>query len=221
MRLLERENALRSLSEYAGQAMAGAGRVLLVAGEAGAGKSSLLEQFEVETPKARWLRAACDGLFTPRPLGPLFDVAEQLGGPLLDAARSGAAREALFSAVLRQVDEPGVLTIVAIEDLHWADEATLDLLRHLGRRLRHATTMVSCRTRRATSRSPPVTPCSGGLPGSAPAHGSPCRRPHSSEARSIPGSCARCAQAHSTPSMPSSPPGFSLPTGRRYVSATS
>jgi len=142
MRLLERENALRSLSEYAGQAMAGAGRVLLVAGEAGAGKSSLLEQFEVETPKARWLRAACDGLFTPRPLGPLFDLAEQLGGPLLDAARSGAAREALFSAVLRQVDEPGVLTIVAIEDLHWADEATLDLLRHLGRRLRHATTMV-------------------------------------------------------------------------------
>ena len=159
-------------------------------------------------------------LHTPSPWTAVR-LAEQLGGPLLDAARSGAAREALFSAVLRQVDEPGVLTIVAIEDLHWAEEATLDLLRHLGRRLRHATTMVSCRTRRATSRSPPVTPCSGGLPGSAPAHGSPYRRPHSSEARLIPGSCARCAQAHSTPSMPSSPPGFSLPTGRPYVSATS
>ncbi len=111
---------------------------MLVAGEAGVGKTALLERLARDLPDARWSWGACDGLFTPRPLGPLFDVAAQLGGPLAELCRAGAGRDELFSALLRQVSEPGVLDLVVIEDVHWADEATIDLLRFLGRRLKTA-----------------------------------------------------------------------------------
>ena len=93
-------------------------------------------------PDARWSWGACDGLFTPRPLGPLFDLAGQLGGELLDLCRARAPREELFGALLRQVSEPGTLNVVVIEDVHWADEATIDLLRFLGRRLRNAAVLL-------------------------------------------------------------------------------
>jgi DNA-binding CsgD family transcriptional regulator/tetratricopeptide (TPR) repeat protein len=142
MRLLERDVAMASLAEYAAEARRGDGRLVLVGGEAGAGKSALVEQLEAELPDARWRWGACDGLFTPRPLGPLFDVAGQLGGELLAACRSGAGREELFGALLRQVSEPGTLNVVVVEDVHWADEATVDMLRFLGRRLRSAPVLV-------------------------------------------------------------------------------
>jgi DNA-binding CsgD family transcriptional regulator/tetratricopeptide (TPR) repeat protein len=111
---------------------------VLVAGEAGVGKSVLVEQLQQDLPDARWSWGACDGLFTPRPLGPLFDLAGQLGGELEDLCQAGAAREDLFRALLRQVSGPGTLSVVVVEDVHWADEATVDLLRFLGRRLRDA-----------------------------------------------------------------------------------
>ena len=136
--LLERAVPLATLQELAAQARHGAGRLVLVGGEAGAGKSALLERFQQELPDARWSWGACDGLFTPRPLGPLFDLAGELGGPLLERCAAGADREELFRALLHQVCEPGELSIVVVEDIHWADEATLDLLSYLGRRLRDA-----------------------------------------------------------------------------------
>ncbi|MFC4586518.1 AAA family ATPase [Sphaerisporangium corydalis] len=142
MRLLERESSLASLAEYAAEARRGEGRLVLVAGEAGVGKSALVERFQRDLPDARWSWGACDGLFTPRPLGPLFDLADQLGGGLLDLCRAGAGREELFRGLLREVREPGVLDAVVIEDVHWADEATLDLLRFLGRRLRDASMLL-------------------------------------------------------------------------------
>jgi len=74
----------------------------------------------------------------PRPLGPLFDLADQLGGELLDLCRARVPREELFGALLRHVSEPGQLNVVVMEDLHWADEATIDLVRFLGRRVRNS-----------------------------------------------------------------------------------
>ena len=136
--LLERGAALASLAGYADEARQGDGRLVLVAGEAGVGKSALVEQLQDDLPDARWSWGACDGLFTPRPLGPLFDLAGQLGGELEELCRAGAAREDLFRALLRQVSEPGTLSVLVVEDVHWADEATVDLLRFLGRRLRDA-----------------------------------------------------------------------------------
>jgi DNA-binding CsgD family transcriptional regulator len=142
VRVLERQTQLEALTEYAGEARAGQGRLVLVAGEAGVGKSTLVERLEAQLPDARWFWGACDGLFTPRPLAPLVDVAAELGGDLAAGLRSGADRGDLFSALLRQVDQPGTLTVLVVEDVHWADEATLDLLRFLGRRIRGGSVLV-------------------------------------------------------------------------------
>jgi DNA-binding CsgD family transcriptional regulator/tetratricopeptide (TPR) repeat protein len=142
MALLERGASLASLAEYAQEARLGEGRLVLVGGEAGVGKSALVDQFARDEPAARWSWGACDGLFTPRPLGPLFDIAEQLGGELLGLCRARAAREELFGALLRQVSDSEALNVVVIEDVHWADEATLDLLGFLSRRVRNAAVLL-------------------------------------------------------------------------------
>jgi DNA-binding CsgD family transcriptional regulator/tetratricopeptide (TPR) repeat protein len=138
--LLEREGQLAALHEYAADALAGRGRLVLVSGEAGIGKSALIEAF---TAGQRGLRAAegrCDGLFTPRPLGPLYDVAAGLGGALLAACQAERPREELFGLLLEQLgDAP---TCIVLEDVHWADEATLDLVRFLGRRLKDLPALV-------------------------------------------------------------------------------
>ena len=125
--LLERKTALDQLAEIAGQARSGEGRLVLVEGEAGVGKSALLEQFAHDLPDSRLLSGACDGMFTPRPLGPLFDIAQQVHGRLQSLCRADASREQLFDALLTELCEPGPLPVVVIEDVHWADEATLDL----------------------------------------------------------------------------------------------
>jgi DNA-binding CsgD family transcriptional regulator/tetratricopeptide (TPR) repeat protein len=134
--LLERKTALDTLAELAAQARSGEGRLVLLEGEAGVGKSSLLEQFTHDLPGSRLLSGACDGMFTPRPLGPLFDIAQQARGHLHALCRADASREKLFDAFLGELCEPGPLPVVVIEDVHWADEATLDLLGFLARRIR-------------------------------------------------------------------------------------
>jgi DNA-binding CsgD family transcriptional regulator/tetratricopeptide (TPR) repeat protein len=134
--LLERDTQLDSLAEYAREARLGDGRLVLIAGEAGVGKSALVEQLARELQDVSWHWGACDGLFTPRPLGPLFDIAASLGGELVVLSRSGAPREELFGALLRQLSAPREVHVLVIEDLHWADEATIDLLRFLARRIR-------------------------------------------------------------------------------------
>jgi DNA-binding CsgD family transcriptional regulator/tetratricopeptide (TPR) repeat protein len=142
MALLERESPLASLLEYARDARQGDGRLVLVAGEAGVGKSALVEQLQADLPGARWSWGMCDGLSTPRPLGPLFDLADQLGGDLLQKCQANAPRFDLFAALIRQINTPGSLSVVVLEDVHWADEASVDLLRFLGRRLRGASVLL-------------------------------------------------------------------------------
>ena len=134
--LIERKTALDVLAEIAAQARSGEGRLVLLEGEAGVGKSALLEQFTSDLPDSRLLSGACDGMFTPRPLGPLFDIAQQVHGRLHSLCRADASREELFDALLTELWEPGPLPVVVIEDVHWADEATLDLLGFLARRIR-------------------------------------------------------------------------------------
>jgi hypothetical protein len=82
MELLERAHFLGALGEYASDAAAGRGRLVLVAGEAGVGKTALLEAFREQRADLRWWWSACDGSFTPRPLGPLYEIEVQVGGRL-------------------------------------------------------------------------------------------------------------------------------------------
>ena len=148
MVLLERDVPLALLADYADQARRGEGRVVLVAGEAGVGKSALLEQFAAGLTDARWCWGACDGLFTPRPLGAFLDIAGQLGGKLARLDQAQAPRDELFTALLGELGQPsrpgqpGGLRVVVIEDIHWSDEATLDLLRFLARRIREIPVLI-------------------------------------------------------------------------------
>jgi predicted ATPase len=71
----------------------GEGRMVLVAGEAGGGKTAFLRWFcESQGGSLRVLWGACEPLLTPRPLGPLFDVAEAVGGGLGELVIHGALR---------------------------------------------------------------------------------------------------------------------------------
>jgi DNA-binding CsgD family transcriptional regulator/tetratricopeptide (TPR) repeat protein len=135
MELLERSTFLDALSGYAAEAATGNGRLVLVSGESGIGKTALVETFQAQLHGARWLWGACDGLLTPRPLGPLFDIGAQAGGRLAALCRDGATRDQLFDAFLAELDSQPILTVAVIEDAHWADESTVDLLRFVGRRL--------------------------------------------------------------------------------------
>ncbi|MBO0980376.1 AAA family ATPase [Microbacterium sp. SD291] len=142
MELLERESQLSALREYADQARSGAGRLVLVAGEAGVGKSSLIESFERQTDAALWAWGACDPLSTPRPLGPLLDMAPVLGDDLERLCREGVSRDRIFEGARAALAGHGRLTVAVFEDVHWADDATLDLLRFLGRRVRELPALV-------------------------------------------------------------------------------
>jgi predicted ATPase len=134
MALLERDASLAELDMALKDAASGEGQVALVSGEAGIGKTSLVAWFAREQPgSVRLLWGACDALFTPRPLGPLHDMAMHMQGNLPALLNSDANRTAIFSAVLG--DLQGRPSIAVFEDVHWADEATLDLLRFLGRRI--------------------------------------------------------------------------------------
>jgi len=142
MHLLERDAVLAALTEYAEDARRGDGRVVLVAGEAGVGKTALVEALRAEGMDARWLWGACEGSFTPRPLGPVYDVAAQVGGELATACDGDASRQQIFRALLDALQNHDGLTVLCLEDVHWADEATLDLLRYIAARLRQARTMI-------------------------------------------------------------------------------
>src|SRR5215470_13789692 len=141
MALLERDACLDALDMVLQDATSGAGRVVLVGGEAGIGKTALVEWFVHQRRDAvRVLWGACDALFTPRPLGPLHDMAAQMQGDVPALLHSGANRTAIFSAVLGALQ--GHPAIAVFEDVHWADEATLDLLRFLGRRMAHTAALL-------------------------------------------------------------------------------
>src|SRR5262249_13673509 len=133
MDLLERAEFFEQLQDTLAEVMHGRGRVALVTGEAGIGKTSLVEQFaQQQKTGCRVLWGGCDALFTPRPLGPLYDIAQQLQGDLINLLKDEAPRAAIFSATLEELQKP---TLLVVEDVHWADEATLDLLKFIGRRI--------------------------------------------------------------------------------------
>lgn len=132
MRLLERDHPLAVLCDRARRAAAGRGSVVLLAGEAGIGKTVLLGEFAAQAP-VPVLWGMCDSLSTPRPLGPLRDVARELGPEVTAVLRQAGAQHEIFAAVLDALhDRPCALVV---EDLHWGDEATLDLVRFLARRI--------------------------------------------------------------------------------------
>lgn len=135
MELLERKTHLDELGGMLRQAAGGRGLLVFLGGEAGVGKSSLLRAFAAQVQStACVLTGYCDSLSTPRPLGPLLDISEQIGAETAAFFGGDIARSDVFAAFAQYLGANPV-SLVIIEDAHWADEATLDLLRFLGRRI--------------------------------------------------------------------------------------
>jgi DNA-binding CsgD family transcriptional regulator/tetratricopeptide (TPR) repeat protein len=161
--LLERDAQLASLDEALASAAAGHGKLVFVGGEAGVGKTALVRRFCVRSRRsARAAWGACDALFAPRPLGPLADVAAEIGGELAVLVDRGARAHEVLGAVLAELNRRP--TVLVLEDLHWADDATLDLVRLLGKRI-HATRGLVLVTYRADGpqSAPPLRVLIGGL----------------------------------------------------------
>jgi DNA-binding CsgD family transcriptional regulator/tetratricopeptide (TPR) repeat protein len=128
--LLERSDQLSALREALDAVKSDRqGRLVLVRGEAGVGKTALLKRFCEERKGVRVLWGNCDPLFTPRPLGPLLGLSE-----LQEVAARDMKPHEVVAALAEELRRPQPAVFV-LEDLHWADEATLDVLRLLWRRV--------------------------------------------------------------------------------------
>ena len=136
MELLERTEELSLLRERIAEVAARSrGCLVLVQGEAGIGKTALLRRCCEEAGESeRVLWASCDPLFTPRPLGPLIDIARVTGGELRALVAGGAKPHDVVAALVGELESPAP-TVLVLEDLHWADEATLDVVRLVARRV--------------------------------------------------------------------------------------
>src|SRR6516165_78606 len=135
--LLERQAELQTLGTAIERASMGRGSAVLVLGEAGTGKTSLVHAFlAAAAGRARVLAGTCEDLLTPRALGPLRVAARSAaGGPLAAALSPGADPDLVFTAVCDELASPPSPAILVIDDAHWADCATLDVLRYLGTRV--------------------------------------------------------------------------------------
>ena len=134
--IVEREAELSALAGAVGSATRGEGSVVLISGEAGIGKSSLVEAVRAQLPaEGRMLVGYCDDLATPRTLGPFRDLTGSVGTELSLAVTDGSDRDRLLAALRAELDWAGHPAVLVIEDVHWADDATLDVLRYLARRI--------------------------------------------------------------------------------------
>ncbi len=126
--MLERDDQLERLGAAMVSAKCGRGRVVFVGGEAGIGKTALVEHFadRIDTD-VRVAFGRCDALGTPRALGPFVDAAQALD------VSPAADRDRFLGDLVAGIRSNGPVLLV-VEDAHWADDATIDLVAMLGRR---------------------------------------------------------------------------------------
>ena len=141
--LLERGQSLSLLTDLLDGVRSGSeGRLVLVGGEAGVGKTALLRRFcELQGDAGRVFWGACEPLRTPRPLGPLVDVAGAIGGELEELVAQAGRPHDVAVALLQEL-RGGPPKVLVLEDVHWADEATLDVLAVLAGRVGVAPVLV-------------------------------------------------------------------------------
>jgi DNA-binding CsgD family transcriptional regulator len=155
-RLLERDRTLEALERAVTEAAAGRGSVALITGEPGIGKTSLVRAFAAgAAERARVLLSACDDLMAPRTLGPLRDAAAGSDGPLAAALAEEGSVDAVFGALLEELAAQPP-TVLVVEDLHWADDATLDVLGYAARRIEPVGALIAltCRDDQVDPRHP-------------------------------------------------------------------
>src|SRR5512132_2512249 len=139
------------------------GWLVLVAGEAGVGKTALLRRFcDEHRSSARILWGGCDALYTPSPLGPLIEVAESSGGEVEALVHGEAKPYEVATALIHELGRHAP-SVLVLEDVHWADEATLDVVRLLGRKVEGVPALVLVSYRDELDRVHPLRVLTGEL----------------------------------------------------------
>ena len=163
--LIERAGFLTSLEGLLGEALDGSGRLVFLGGEAGIGKTTLAAALADAAAGPEVRRGSCDHVTTAEALGPILDAFPELIAAVDDEA--GVSRLRLFRKVRDALS--GSPMLLLLEDVQWADEATLDILRFLGRRLAGIRLMILATFRsEEVGRDHPLTVVMGdlaGLPG--------------------------------------------------------
>ena len=136
MQLIERDSFLEVLRSKFKTVAQGEGHCVLVAGEAGIGKTSLVKAFTSEIREDCIVyQGSCDALFTPRPLAPLYDIIWQVNENFSPGNLNIEERTALFANFFIELTKQSRRIVILFEDIHWADKATLDFIKFLARRI--------------------------------------------------------------------------------------
>jgi DNA-binding CsgD family transcriptional regulator/tetratricopeptide (TPR) repeat protein len=140
--LLEREDGLAALMRaLATVGRSQTGQAVFVAGEAGVGKTALVRHFCDGLEPERLFWGGCDPLATPPPLGPFVDITGDLGGAAAQIVTRGARPYEVARALLDDLAQRPE-AVVVLEDLHWADDGTIDALAYLARRVQQVPALV-------------------------------------------------------------------------------
>jgi DNA-binding CsgD family transcriptional regulator len=141
MNLVERDSYLSLLQTKLSEVADGEGHCVFVCGESGIGKTSLLKAFKkVNNKEYQFYEGVCDAMFTPRPLAPLYDIAWQIRHDLIHDATDMQDRAGLFTRFFQELKTQEDTSVIIFEDIHWADEATLDFIKFIARRI----SQISC-----------------------------------------------------------------------------
>src|SRR6478752_10637863 len=136
MVLIEREGFLALLQTQLKNIEEGEGHCVFVSGEAGIGKTALVKAFcKQQQEDCTIYQGACDALFTPRPLAPLYDIIWQVNKDLWPASYTIEERSELFLKFFHELSHQKKKILIVFEDIHWADEATLDFIKFFSRRI--------------------------------------------------------------------------------------
>ena len=136
MELIEREKLLALLETHFSSVADGEGHCLFVNGEAGIGKTALIKAFcKQHAEDSLVYRGACDALLTPRPLAPLYDILWQVNKDRWSVAPALEDRSALFINFLQELSAKKDPVLIVFEDIHWADEGTLDFMKFFAKRI--------------------------------------------------------------------------------------
>ncbi len=136
MELIERAGFLATLQTEFDNISEGEGHCILVSGVAGIGKTSLVKALCKEAKNScNIYQGTCDALFTPRPLAPLYDIAWQMRKDFWQNSGNMADRAGLFTRFFHELANQKKASLIVFEDIHWADEATLDFIKFLARRI--------------------------------------------------------------------------------------
>jgi predicted ATPase len=136
MELIERAGFLSVLQSLLKNVADGEGHCVFISGEAGMGKTSLVKAFCKELkPECKVYQGICDALFTPRPLAPLYDIILQMRHDIPEYSGNIEDRTAFFTRLFHELANQKGASVIIFEDIHWADEATLDFIKFLARRI--------------------------------------------------------------------------------------